>query len=93
VLPDGPFAAIHAPTLADLPGAVRRWHGEGRTAIAVLHDFQTVRAHFPATLLLARYVVAHAPPAEAPTAETRPRARTMAETPAPDAGVRARDAA
>jgi zinc/manganese transport system ATP-binding protein len=34
------------------------WHAEGRTVLAALHDIDQVRAHFPATLLLAREVVA-----------------------------------
>ncbi|HKQ55543.1 MAG TPA: ABC transporter, partial [Methyloceanibacter sp.] len=35
-----------------------RWHGEGRTVLAALHDIEQVRAHFPETLILAREVVA-----------------------------------
>ena len=41
--------------------ADRRWHGEGRTVIAALHDVDQVRAHFPQTLLIAREVVAWGP--------------------------------
>jgi zinc/manganese transport system ATP-binding protein len=37
---------------------IARWHGEGRTVIAVLHDLAQVREHFPETLLLAREGVA-----------------------------------
>jgi zinc/manganese transport system ATP-binding protein len=32
---------------------VTRWHEEGRTVIAVLHDLDLVRAYFPSTLVLA----------------------------------------
>jgi len=37
---------------------VRRWHAEGRTVLAALHDMDLVRANFPETLLLARGPVA-----------------------------------
>ena len=93
VLLDEPFTAIDARTMADLLGIVRRWHGEGRTVLAVLHDFETVREHFPETLMLARELVAHGPTAEVLTAENQFRARTMAEAPDPDAGVCDRGAA
>lgn len=87
VLLDGPFTASDARTMADLPSVVRGWHGEGRTVPAVLHDVETVRAHFPERLMLARERVAHGAMVEVLTAENRFRARTMAEAPDPDAGV------
>ena len=55
---DEPFNAIDAKTSADLLALVRRWHGEGRTVLAALHDMELVRNHFPETLLLARGPVA-----------------------------------
>lgn len=79
VLLDEPFTAIDARTMADLIGVVRRWHGEGRTVLAVLHDVETVRAHFPQTLMLARELVAHGPTAQVLTAENQFRARQMCE--------------
>jgi zinc/manganese transport system ATP-binding protein len=33
---------------------ITRWHEEGRTVIAVLHDLDLVKARFPSTLVLAR---------------------------------------
>ena len=48
ILLDEPFTAIDAKTTADLLDLVRRWHGEERTVVAVLHDLETVRAHLPA---------------------------------------------
>jgi zinc/manganese transport system ATP-binding protein len=42
-----------------------QWHREGRTVIAVLHDLDLVRACIPATLVLARRVVAWGPTAAA----------------------------
>ena len=79
ILLDEPFTAIDARTMADLLEVIRRWHGEGRTVLAVLHDFDTVRAHFPRTLMLARELVAHGPTAEVLTAENQFRARQMCE--------------
>lgn len=79
VLLDEPFAAIDARTMADLIDVVRGWHGEGRTVLAVLHDHETVRAHFPETLMLARELVAHGPTEKVLTAENQFRARQMCE--------------
>jgi zinc/manganese transport system ATP-binding protein len=58
LLLDEPFAAVDAPTTSVLLDQVARWHHEGRTVIAVLHDLDLVRAHFPATLVLAQRCVA-----------------------------------
>jgi zinc/manganese transport system ATP-binding protein len=54
ILVDEPFAAVDAQTVSVLLDQVSRWHAEGRTVIAVLHDLDIVRAHFPLTLVLAR---------------------------------------
>jgi len=66
---DEPFNAIDAKTSADLLALVKRWHGEGRTVLAALHDMELVRNHFPETLLLARGPVAWGATAEVLTAE------------------------
>ncbi|MFC3627678.1 metal ABC transporter ATP-binding protein [Vogesella amnigena] len=58
ILLDEPFNAVDARTTFDLLELVRRWQEEGRTVIAVLHDYEQVRAYFPQTLLMAREVVA-----------------------------------
>jgi len=79
ILLDEPFTAIDARTTRDLLGIVQRWHRDGRTVIAVLDDFEQVRAHFPQTLLLARESVSSAPTETAMTAANLLRARTMAE--------------
>lgn len=57
ILLDEPFAAVDARTTHDLLALVGRWHGQGRTVIAVLHDMDQVREHFPQTLLLAGHCV------------------------------------
>ena len=66
---DEPFNAIDAKTSADLLVLVQRWHGEGRTVLAALHDMELVRNHFPETLLLARGPVAWGATADVLTAE------------------------
>lgn len=77
VLLDEPFMAIDARTMGDLIHLIRRWHDEGRTVLAVLHDHETVRAHFPRTLMLARELVAHRATETVLTAENQFRARRM----------------
>ena len=47
ILLDEPFRAVDTKTVADLIALILRWHGEGRTVIAALHDIEQVRAHFP----------------------------------------------
>lgn len=79
ILLDEPFTAIDSRTTADLLQVVRRWHGENRTVVAVLHDFDQVRAYFPETLLLARAAVAWGPTDVTMTEENLRRARAMAE--------------
>ncbi len=93
VLLDEPFNAVDARTAADLLSMVRRWHGEGRTVVAVLHDLDLVRREFPESLLLARDCLGWGPTTEVLTAANRLRARTMAESWNADAGECARPAA
>ena len=45
-------------TVEALLALIARWHAQGRTVIAVVHDFDQVRAHFPSTLILARTPIA-----------------------------------
>ena len=61
ILLDEPFAAVDARTAAVLIDHVMRWHREGRTVIAVLHDLDLVRLRFPSTLVLARRCTAWGP--------------------------------
>ncbi len=92
ILLDEPFTAIDTRTADDLMTIIRRWHGEGRTILTVLHDMETVRAQFPRTLLLARRKIAHGPTAEVLTAENLFRARQMCEAHDERAAVCAADA-
>lgn len=79
ILLDEPFTAIDARTTRDLLDIVARWHGEGRTVVAVLHDFDQVRAHFPQTLLIARELVGWGTTEHVMSAANLLRARAMAE--------------
>jgi zinc/manganese transport system ATP-binding protein len=76
---DEPFNAIDAKTSADLLALVKRWHAEGRTVLAALHDMDLVRANFLQTLLLAREPVAWGATREVLTPENLDRARRMCE--------------
>ncbi|MGR7996711.1 zinc ABC transporter ATP-binding protein AztA [Xanthobacter sp. ZOL 2024] len=79
ILLDEPFTALDAATTADLLDLVRRWHGEERTVLAVLHDFDMVRDAFPQTLLLARRAIAWGPTCDALAPERLLEARRMGE--------------
>ncbi len=79
ILLDEPFTAIDARTTGDLLEIVRRWHDEKRTVIAVLHNFDHVRTHFPETLLIAREMIGWGPTASVMTNANLVRARAMAE--------------
>jgi zinc/manganese transport system ATP-binding protein len=79
ILLDEPFNAIDEKTVGDLMGLVRRWHADGRTVLAALHDIELVRRQFPETLLLAREPVAWGPSASVLTAENLTKARHMCE--------------
>ncbi|MEA2989121.1 MAG: zinc/manganese transport system ATP-binding protein [Alphaproteobacteria bacterium] len=76
---DEPFNAVDAKTSADLFDLVRRWHGEQRTVLAALHDFDFVRANFPETLLLARAPVAWGRTKDVMTPDNLLTARRMCE--------------
>jgi zinc/manganese transport system ATP-binding protein len=79
VLLDEPFNSIDTRTMNDLLSVIQQWHNEGRTVVAVLHDADTVRTHFPQTLMLARELVAHGPTEEVLTPDNQFRARQMCE--------------
>jgi zinc/manganese transport system ATP-binding protein len=79
ILLDEPFNAVDSRTVADLLTVIAGWHAEGRTVLAVLHDLDIVRSHFPRALLLAREVVAWGPTREALRPENLLRARHLNE--------------
>ncbi|MCS6758535.1 MAG: metal ABC transporter ATP-binding protein [Candidatus Devosia euplotis] len=75
ILLDEPFNAIDARTLGDLIALIKRWHGEERTVLVVVHDLDLVREHFPQALLLARRPVAWGDARETLASENLLRAR------------------
>ena len=75
ILLDEPFAAVDERTTEDLLRVVLQWHEAGRTVIAVLHDLDQVRAHFPTALLLARSCIGWGDTASVVTEENLARAR------------------
>ncbi len=79
ILLDEPFTAIDQRTTRDLLDLVLRWNKEGRTVIAVLHDFDQVRAHFPETLLIARELVGWGRTQDVMNSANLIKARAMAE--------------
>ncbi|MDC6382920.1 zinc ABC transporter ATP-binding protein AztA [Pseudomonas graminis] len=85
ILLDEPFTAIDARTTRDLLQLISTWHGQGRTVIAVLHDIEQVRQHFPRTLLLAREIIAWGDTADILNDDNLRRAKNMAEHWNPDA--------
>ena len=58
ILLDEPFAAVDESTTDELLNLLQRWREKGQTIVAVLHDLDRVRLHFPSTLLLARSPIA-----------------------------------
>ncbi|MGD0633414.1 MAG: ABC transporter ATP-binding protein [Beijerinckiaceae bacterium] len=79
IILDEPFAAIDARTTEDLLALLEGWHKRSRTIIAVLHDFEQVRAHFPQTLLIARELIAWGDTPNVMSAENLLRARAMSQ--------------
>jgi len=79
ILLDEPFTAIDQRTEQDLLALVARWHGQGRTVLAVMHDLDTVRSRFPQTLLLARDPVAWGETGQVMTSANLLRARSISE--------------
>ena len=64
ILLDEPFTALDTDTTQDLLGLILDWHAQGRTIIAVLHELDVVRAHFPTSVLLGGQLVAWGPSTE-----------------------------
>ena len=79
ILLDEPFTAIDSATVRDLKALIRRWHGELRTVVAVLHDLDQVRTDFPETLLMAREQIAAGPTEDVLSTANLDRARRFAE--------------
>jgi manganese/zinc/iron transport system ATP- binding protein len=66
---DEPFAAVDAATEAAIVELLRDMRAQGKTAIVVHHDLQTVPDYFDSVLLLNMRVVAYGPVADVFTSE------------------------
>lgn len=80
ILLDEPFTAIDARTTADLMDLILRWHLEGRTILAVLHNLELVAERFPEALLLAREGVAWGRTGDILTAQNLARALQLCQS-------------
>ena len=81
ILLDEPFAAVDEQTTLDLLAVLRCLNAEGRTIVAVLHDLDQARDHFPEALLLARGAIAWGAAAEVLTGANLARARAALRLP------------
>jgi zinc/manganese transport system ATP-binding protein len=79
ILLDEPFTALDGRTEQDLLEIVLGWHRAGRTIVAVLHDLDQVRRHFPETLLLAGRAIGWGATAEILTPANLTRARRISD--------------
>ena len=68
-LMDEPFAAVDAATERAIVNILRDLRQEGRTAVVIHHDLQTVPEYFDYVVLLNMRIVAHGPVTEAFTSE------------------------
>lgn len=59
VLLDEPFNAVDSKTIEDLLGLINKWHNQGKTVIAVLHDLTQVVNTFEYSLLVAKNLIAY----------------------------------
>jgi zinc/manganese transport system ATP-binding protein len=79
ILLDEPFNATDQRTSEELMRLIGRWHMEGRTIVAALHDLSFVRRHFAQALLLAREPIAWGATETVLTEANLARARSLAE--------------
>ncbi|MEZ2624911.1 metal ABC transporter ATP-binding protein [Paenalcaligenes hominis] len=77
ILLDEPFAAVDTETTQDLLALILQWHQQGRTIIAVLHELDMVRHHFPTSVLLGGQLVAWGPSSTVLTPENLHMARHL----------------
>lgn len=93
ILLDEPFAAIDEATVRDLMRIVLRWHKEGRTVLAVIHDLDLAREYYPEAILLARECVAWGETQRVLTPDNFHRASHLSTVPDPEAHICAREVA
>lgn len=69
ILLDEPFAALDRTTTIELMHLLIKWHQEGRTILAVMHDLELVKKYFEQTMLLAHDLIAFGPTSKVLTAK------------------------
>lgn len=79
ILLDEPFTGIDSRTTHDLIHLIEAWHREGKTILAVLHDYDQVKKHFPKSLLLSRQAIAFGDTEKVLTPENLQKARELNE--------------
>lgn len=79
ILLDEPFTGIDAKTTGDLLEIIHAWHSAGKTIVAVLHELDLVKMHFPDTLLLSRQLIGFGPTLDVLTEENIQKARHLNE--------------
>ena len=79
VLLDEPFNSIDSRTTQTLLSLLKEWHDAGKTLITVVHDLNMAREFFPASLLLAREVIAWGPTQHTLTPENLAQAQSTTE--------------
>ena len=79
ILLDEPFTGVDSRTTHDLLQMIQAWHQQGKTIIAVLHDLEQVKTHFPQCLLLSRESIAFGDTQKVLTEENWLKARKLNE--------------
>lgn len=79
ILLDEPFTGIDNKTTLDLLDLIHHWHHVGKTIVAVLHELDLVKQHFPQTILLSRQLIGYGDTATVLTNENLAKARSLNE--------------
>lgn len=79
ILLDEPFNAIDEASTNTLLNFILRWHKEGRTIIAVVHDTRMIREHFPECVMIARECIGWRKSSDVLTPENLAKARSFRE--------------
>lgn len=64
---DEPFTGVDTATTKILMDVILEWHNQGKTVLAVIHDYPLVKKYFPESILLARKLIASGPTLEVVT--------------------------
>ncbi len=84
LLLDEPFNAVDAKTTEALLSVLQDCRQQGKAIVAVLHDHQQVREHFPQTILLAKNIIAQGETKRVLTADAIQQSNTAMHTSADD---------